>query len=79
MQVSGSGSPASSPLGPLAAGLSTQIDARNIRGALETGGLQTPELGRALDSLEIGGQKVAATAVLKMANDQAGQILDLLA
>lgn len=70
---------ASSSFGPLAAGLRTAADARLTREVLTQGGLATPDLGRALEGVEAGGRQLAAAAVLKIANDQVGQVLDLLA
>lgn len=73
------GPASSSSFAPLASGLRAAADARLTRDVLTQGGAVTPDLNRALKGVEAQGQTVVAAAVLKMANDQLGQVLDLLA
>jgi len=68
-----------SSFSPLAAGLRAATDARLTREVLTQGGVAGPALGKALEGLEAEGRAVASAAVLKMANEQLGQVLDLLA
>ncbi len=66
-------------LAPVAAGLRAAADARLTKEVLPAGGAASPELGRALDALELEGRTVAAAAVLKIADEQVAEVLDLLA